>query len=782
MSFEIIAVLFILSAAILLFISGIIRMDLTALLVLVTLALTNLVSPSQALSGFSNQAVITVWAMFILSAGLAKSGISSIIGERLLRAARSSESRLIAILMTVTALLSSIMNNIAVAAMFLPVTLEIARQTKRPPSRLLMPMAHGSLLGGLILLIGTASNLVVRDAMLNSGIPPLGMFDFVPSGLIILLLSTMYMTVIGRRFLPYRQTPQALSAADSSQDSNQDQYALEERLATLIVPEDSPLAGKSVAESRIGRALGLNILSIQHKNGKKSPPEPNTVLEGGDHLLVLGRLDRIEEIQQRPVFQIEQTTPTVESLLTGNAMLAELDIAPDSPLASKTLHDVHFRRKYHVNVLAIRQKNIIRRTNLQDLVIQPGDKILIHGLAENFEAISAMPGFRRLNLPEVAEYHLEERLLTIRIPENSILVGRTLAETRLGSAYGLAVLKVSHDGMDWSMPKPETILQGGDLLVVGGRPLDIDVMKGLQSLKIERKTALDIKTLIGGSTRIVEVMLSPHTSLTGKTLRDLRFRERYGISVLAIWRGDRAFRSGLGDFPLQYGDALLCYGEQEKFKLLARERDYVVLQLEAQEKPRTHKAPLAALIMALVIFSAILLHVPIAIAAIGGCILMVLGRVLSMDEAYQSIDWRSIFLISSMIPLGIAMQQTGTAAMLSNLVVSAVGGYGPSATLAGLMALCMAATMVMPAPVVAVIMSPLALDTAIQLGISPHAFLLGIANAIAASFLSPVSIPVNILIMSPGGYRYGDYIRHGLPICLIVIAVSVAILPVIFPY
>jgi di/tricarboxylate transporter len=265
-------------------------------------------------------------------------------------------------------------------------------------------------------------------------------------------------------------------------------------------------------------------------------------------------------------------------------------------------------------------------------------------------------------------------------------------------------------------------------------------------------------------------------------LRELHFREKYGVSVLAIFRGERAFRSNLAEKPLLYGDALLCYGDQDKLRILARERDFVVLKMDMQEKPRLKKAPLAALIMAAVIMAVIVFDLPISIAAITGCTLMVLGGVITMDEAYQSISWRSIFLISTMLPLGIAIQQTGTAALLGDVVIRLAGSFGPSEVLAGLMLLCMAATLVMPSPVVAVIMSPIALNAAIILGISPYAFLMGVAYAIAASFLSPVAIPVNTLITSPGGYRYNDFIRHGMPISAIVFVVSVILLPILFPY
>jgi di/tricarboxylate transporter len=204
--------------------------------------------------------------------------------------------------------------------------------------------------------------------------------------------------------------------------------------------------------------------------------------------------------------------------------------------------------------------------------------------------------------------------------------------------------------------------------------------------------------------------------------------------------------------------------------------------MELQEPPLLHKAPTAGVIMMGVVLTAVIFDLPIAITAIAGCALMVLSGALTMDKAYESIDWRSIFLIAAMLPLGIAIQETGAAAMVSRLVVDTIGGFGPTAILAGLMVLVIAGKMIMPAPVLAVIMAPIAVNAAFNLGISPSAFLLGIAYALASSFISPLAHPVNTMVMTPGSYRFSDYVKHGLPISLIVITVSLVLLPWIYPY
>ncbi|CAN5643644.1 hypothetical protein BH24ACI3_BH24ACI3_15350 [soil metagenome] len=783
MNFEIALVFGILAVAIVLFVTEIVRIDLVGLSVLVALALTGLVTSEQAIAGFSNPAVIKVWSMYILSAGLARTGVSRVLGNQLMRFATGGEGKLISILMTITALLSSFMNNICVAAMFLPITIDIARRSGRQASKLLLPMAYGSLLGGLILLIGTPSNLLVRDALREAGLPPIEMFDFTIGGLVILIASVAYMSLIGRRFLPERSTLEPLAAGNGRNGNDiRDHYALEERLAYLVVPDESPLAGKTLGESRIGQALGLNVLSIRRKRGTRVPAEPDVEIIGGDRLLILGRLDRIEEIAEKPMISVEEDRSPASALISDNIGLGEIDIGEDSVLNGTSLAELGFREKFELNVLAIRRGDLISRTDLQGIKLAPGDHILVQGYKTQIEELTDDLGITTIALDQSGKYGLHDRLLIVRVPDGSALAGRTLKESRLGSAFGLAAFAIAHEGDTWEVPDRETKLQVGDLILVGGRPGTIEVIKALDSLTIDRKVTVKREKLQIGSLRVIEVMLSPYTSLAGKTLADIRFREQYGVSVLAIWRGERAYRTELAEIPLSFGDGLLCYGPKERFELLARDPDFVVLQDDMQEEPNFARAPIAALTMAGVIASVILLGTPISIAAITGCVVMVATGCLRMEEAYQAIDWKAVFLIAAMLPLGAALGETGAANLLANAVISTAGSYGPIAVLAGLMMLSIAITQTMPSAVVAVIMSPIAITTAASMDVSPYPFMMGIAYALAASFISPVAHPANILVMSPGGYRFSDYIKHGLPISAIVVIISVLLLPFLFPF
>ncbi|MBS3753881.1 MAG: anion permease, partial [Anaerolineales bacterium] len=233
---------------------------------------------------------------------------------------------------------------------------------------------------------------------------------------------------------------------------------------------------------------------------------------------------------------------------------------------------------------------------------------------------------------------------------------------------------------------------------------------------------------------------------------------------------------------LRFGDALLVFGPRSRLRLLAKEPDFINLSEEVQEPPRLSKAPLAMGIMALVLISVTVGWIPISVAAVTGAALMVLSGSLTMEEAYRSIEWKAVFLIAGMLPLGIAMEQTGTARFLGEGMVSLIGGLGPRALLAGLFLLSVMASQVMPNPAVAVLLAPIALNAANNLGVSPYPLMMGVALSASAAFLSPVGHPANMLVMGPGGYRFSDYIKVGLPLTLVTLIVVVLILPLVWTF
>ena len=288
MTLEIALVLGILAISLVLFISEVIRMDLVALLVLGALAVTGLVDSTEAFAGFSNSAVITVWAMFILSEGLTRTGIADVIGRQVMRIAGRREIAMIVVIMITGAVLSAFMNNIGVAALMLPVVVEVSRRTRIPASRLLMPLAYSTLLGGLMTLIGTPPNLLISESMVLNGYAPFKLFDFTPLGGAVMIVGVVFVALFGRFLLPARRAARDKRVSPRSLRAR---YKLQERTFMMRVPYDSVLVGKTLAESRIGASTGLIILSLLRQGRSETLPGRQTVIRGGDGILVQGRLE-----------------------------------------------------------------------------------------------------------------------------------------------------------------------------------------------------------------------------------------------------------------------------------------------------------------------------------------------------------------------------------------------------------------------------------------------------------------------------------------------------------
>ncbi|UCD97566.1 MAG: SLC13 family permease [Chloroflexota bacterium] len=780
MTFDIATVFIITALAVILFITERVRVDLVALLVMASLALTDILTPAETLSGFSNAAVVTVWAVLILSAGLARTGVAGSIGHRVLRLAGSGEARLILLIMLMVGTLSGFMNSIGVASLFLPVVIDIARRTGTSPSKLLIPLSFAALMGGLITLIGTPPNILISEALQVANLQPFGMFDYTPVGIFVLIAGIVFIILLGRRLLPDRDISRETSRA--AQADVKELYDLQDRMAMVYLPDDSNLAGKSLGKSRLGSILGLNVVAIIHEGQTLLAPSPETILQTGDRLLLEGRLDQLTDFHDRSHLIIEDEKIGIEKLISAEIELVELEIPQDSSLIQKTLRQIDFRQRYAVIVLAIRRGGIIWRTNLESIPLKAGDKLLVQGSHTKVDAIREDSGFILSPPQEAQVYQLEERLMLVNLPEDSSLVGKTLMESRLGDAFGLGVMGIIRQEKTQLMPNPEERLQAGDTLLVKGKREDLLTVDGLQSLQIETELPPDLRELESAEVGLVEAVLSPHTSLVGRTLREIHFRVKYGLSVLAIWREGRAYYANLGEMALRFGDALLLHGSRDRIRLLGSEPDFLVLTEDAQEAPRTNRAWLAVLIMAVVLLPVILGWVPIAIMVVVGVALMVLTGCLTMDEAYRAIEWKAVFLIAGMIPLGIAMEKTGAASFMATWMVDVLGGYGPVVIMGGLYILTSLASQVMPNPAAAVLLVPIALNTASDLGVSPYPLAMTVAVAASAAFLSPVGHPANLLVMGPGGYRFSDYIRIGLPLTLVLLVVVMLVMPIFWPF
>jgi di/tricarboxylate transporter len=331
------------------------------------------------------------------------------------------------------------------------------------------------------------------------------------------------------------------------------------------------------------------------------------------------------------------------------------------------------------------------------------------------------------------------------------------------------------------MPRGDEILLGGDLLLIEGQQSDLDVLRGMQELEIDTKVPGNLGALESERLTLMDATLDPRSSLAGRSVGELNFRERYGIELAGIWREGTTIGTELADERLQIGDALLLLGPRDRLKLLSSDSDFLILTPLGQEPPDTRRAPLAALIMAAVVGSVMMGMAPISVAAVIGGTIMVLTGCLNMEQAYRAIDWRAIFLIAGMLPLGTAMQESGAAIYLANQVMDLLGDAGPWPVIMGLYVLTAMATMIIPTAALVVLMSPIVLSAMSEMGLQPETAMMAVAMAASASFTSPISHPANILVMGPGGYRFVDYLKVGVPLTIVVFITVMVLLPILWP-
>lgn len=602
MTTDIALMLAILVISILLFIADWLRVDVVALLVLLALILTGLITPAEAFEGFSSPAVITVWAIFIVSGGLYYTGVANLLADRLLKVAGTKSSRLVAVLMGAVGLMSGVMNNVGATAVMMPAVTSMARSIRINASKLLMPLAFGSLLGGMLTLIGTPPNILVSDALRMAGLEPFSLLDFAPVGAAALVVGIVYMAFVGYRLLPDRTPAERLAEAAPDVDLV-DLYRLGERLFRARIPAGSPLIGKTLAESGLRQDFELSVIGLERRRQTRLAPGKDTVLRRGDVLLIEGMMDHLE--------------------WAGATGL--LDVQPE-----------------------------------------------------------------------------------------------------------------------------------------------VGVLNG------------DLQSEVVG---IAEAIPSPHSPLVGKTLTEIQFRDKFNLTVVAILREGRPVRSGLAELPLRFGDTLLVQGPRQNIRILQRERDFLVLGDEADGPPaRIQKAPLAMGLLAVMLVPVVAGWLPITAAALLAGVLMVITGCLTMDEAYQSIEWKAVFLVAGTIPLGIAMEKTGTAEFLAGLMVDSLAAFGPMALLAGFYILTNLLTQFMSNAASTVLIAPIAIGAAQQIGSDPHALLMAVAVAASAGFLTPVAHQSNVLVMGPGGYRFSDYLKAGLPLNLLIFLVVLVVLPLVWPW
>ena len=758
-------------------------MDLIALIVMGSLVITGLVSPPEAVAGFSNAAVIAIWAMFVISDGLTRTGIANLIGNSILKIAGAKDINMIVIVMLIASFFSAFMNNIGVAALMLPVVIDIARRTRVPVSKLLMPLAYGCLLGGLTTLIGNTPNLLISNSLTESGFEAFKLFDFAPIGIVCVFSGILFMVIFGRHFLPKKALEEDIQKR--SQRNLRTQYGLQSHTFEIKVPKNSILEGKTRTESKIGIATGLIVLAIKRGINTEFMPPRNKKLKANDRLIIQGTLDRFQEFLRWSELVIEREAPVLQGLMSTKMKIVEVSLEDNSTLVGNLIQHPEFRKQYGSNILAIKRGELIRRNNLSSVPLKKGDHLLLQTLPENYEELNRSLEFssiREIEEKELIEiYSLEDSLFVVSVPKESTLAGQNFSKNRFGDAFDFRLLAIFREGELIIMPPSDQNLKGGDILLIEGQEEDLNALRGLQEFELQESSKLPLNTLESDRLNIIEIILDPRSSLIGQLLSELNFRDKYGLEPIAIWREGKAIRSNLNHEKLKLGDALLTIGPREQINIFQKDNNFIVLTPDSQKLTKTEKAPIAISIMVVVLFSVLAGWFPIYISAIIGATLMILFKCISMEEAYLAINWRVIFLIAGMLPLGTAMENSGAAALIANQVMNVLSPLGPWWVIAGLYVITAIATMAIPTAALVVLMAPIVLSASINLGIHPQTAMMAVAIAASASFASPVSHPANILVMGPGGYRFSDYLKLGLPLSVIIFIITMYILPIIWP-
>ncbi len=595
------------------FISGKLRADVVALCALVVLMLAGILTPEEALSGFSSTVVIMMSGLFVISGAIIQTGLAKEMSARIMRLSRGNDTLTFLLVMLTTSFIGAFVSNTGTVALMMPIVVSMASQSDKTPYRLLMPIAFASSMGGMLTLIGTPPNLIINDTLTAAGFESLKFFSFFPVGVAVIAIGIIVLLPLSKRFLEKKKSEKEdVGGRGKGLNELVDEYHLQNNMRAFRITDGSQLEGKSVVELDLRRRYGLSILEIRKDDGQR------------------GRIMR----------------------------------------------------------------KIVQKVASAATRLEAGDVIYMTGSGEAFNRFSA-------------DFEARE---------------------------------VQTSGMDF---------------------YDIGM---------------------------AEIVVMPGSKMAGSKIKDSNIRDQMNINIVGIRRKKDYITADIAAQTLTPGDVLLVQGSWRNIAKLESGGDWVVLGRPLEQQGHVildYKAPVATLIMLLMILSMVFDFVPInpITAIMSAALLMVLtGCLRSVEAAYKTIHWESIILIAAMMPMSIALEKTGASAVVSHGLVSALGSIGPMALLAGVYFTTSLMTMFISNTATAVLMAPIALTAANEIGVSPYAFLLAVTLGASMCFASPFSTPPNVLVMRAGNYVFMDYIKVGLPLQILLGIAMTFILPLIFPF
>ena len=629
--------LIILIITVAMFIWGKVRADIVALTALAALLVLGILTPAEALAGFSSPIVIMMIGLFVVGGAIMQTGLAKLTGNKLMALSRGNETITFLLVMLVTSFIGAFVSNTGTVALMMPIIMSLAAGSGMQSSRFLMPLAFAGSLGGMLTLIGTPPNLVIDEVLTEAGYQPLAFFSFFPVGIIVIAIGIIVLMPLSKIFLSKSQGSKKKKNAKSLDDLV-DEYRLLDNLHRFIVPSSRTSAARD---------------------------------ENGNQLDIVG----------------------------------------------KTLKELSIQKKYGVSIIEIRNEKK-----------------------------------SRLGLVKDVNQNMAKSSSTIQVHDTLYIIGDEQKMQHFAQDYGLRKMK--------------------------------DVKIDFYDLGL------------------TEIVVMPTSNFVGLRIGEANLRKRFGINVLGVKRGSSSSSSSEGGrggseyitdnliaAKLHVGDMLLVQGEWTNLAhLTADTTNWVVLDQPEKTADKVlldYKAPVAAAIMLLMIAMMVFDFIPVApvtAVIIAGLLTVFAGCFRNVEAAYKTINWESIVLIAAMMPMSTALEKTGASALVSQGLVDSLGAMGPTALLAGIYFTTSLMTMFISNTATAVLMAPIALVAAQQVGVSPYSFLFAVTLGASMCFASPFSTPPNALVMKAGGYTFMDYVKVGLPLQIIIGVVMTFVLPLLFEY
>ena len=625
--------LIILIITVAMFIWGRVRADIVALTALAALLVLGILTPAEALAGFSSPIVIMMIGLFVVGGAIMQTGLAKLTGNKLMALSRGNETVTFLLVMLVTSFIGAFVSNTGTVALMMPIIMSLAAGSGMQSSRFLMPLAFAGSLGGMLTLIGTPPNLVIDEVLTEAGFKPLAFFSFFPVGIIVIAIGIIVLMPLSKIFLSQKQNGKKKKNGKSLDDLV-DEYQLLDNLHRYIVPSKRTAAA---------------------------------IDENGQMMDIVG----------------------------------------------KTLKDLSIQKKYGVSIIEIRNEKK-----------------------------------SRLGLVKDVNQNMAKSSSTIAVHDTLYIIGDEEKIERFAQDYDLRKMK--------------------------------DVKIDFYDLGL------------------TEIVVMPTSNFAGLRIGDANLRKRFGINVLGVKRGGSSSDGKVGKeyitdnliaTKLHVGDMLLVQGEWTNLAhLTADTTNWVVLDQPEKTADKVlldYKAPVAAAIMLLMIAMMVFDFIPVApvtAVIIAGLLTVFAGCFRNVEAAYKTINWESIVLIAAMMPMSTALEKTGASALVSQGLVDSLGSMGPTALLAGIYFTTSLMTMFISNTATAVLMAPIALVAAQQVGVSPYSFLFAVTLGASMCFASPFSTPPNALVMKAGGYTFMDYVKVGLPLQIIIGVVMTFVLPLLFPY